>query len=155
MAAPERKKGYMSGIVVGIDGSHNASRALEWAMTEAAIRKAHLTVVTVHSVPACYWTGNPLPSPGDEDKVAEVRKAAEAAVAATAEKLGVSQPESVTVNAVIGFPAQALIDASKDSDLLVVGTRGGGGFGSLILGSVSIQVVHHSACPVVVVPAEH
>ncbi len=144
----------MSGIVVGIDGSHNASRALEWAMTEATIRKAHLTVLTVNSVPASYWTGGPVTLPGDEDRVAEIRKAAESAVAATSAKLGASQPESVTVTAINGFPVQALIDASKNSDLLVVGTRGGGGFGSLVLGSVSSQVVHHSACPVVVVPAE-
>lgn len=145
----------MSGIVVGIDGSHNASRALEWAMAEAAVRKAPLTVLTVHAVPASYWTGAPVMLPGDEDKVTEIRKAAESAVAATASKLGAGQPESVTVSAVNGFPAQALIDASKDSDLLVVGARGGGGFSVLMLGSVSSQVVHHSACPVVVVPAEH
>ena len=143
----------MSGIVVGIDGSHNASRALEWAMAEAAIRKAHLTVLTVNSVPASYWTGAPVTLPGDEDRVAEIRKAAESAVAATAAKLGASQPESVTVTAINGFPVQSLIDASKDSELLVVGTRGGGGFAPLMLGSVSSQVVHHSACPVVVVPA--
>lgn len=143
----------MSGIVVGIDGSHNAGHALEWAMAEAAIRNTQLTVLTVHPVPASAWTGNPWPLPGDEGKVAEIRKAAEAAVAATSAKVGSSQPESVTVNALIGFPAQALIDASKDSELLVVGTRGAGGFASLVLGSVSSQVVHHASCPVVVVPA--
>jgi nucleotide-binding universal stress UspA family protein len=124
-------------------------------MSEAAIRNAHLTVLAVHAVPASYWTGAPVMLPGDDDKVAEIRKAAESAVAATAAKLGASQPESVTVSAVNGFPAQALIDASKDSDLLVVGARGGGGFSVLMLGSVSNQVVHHSDCPVVVVPAEH
>jgi nucleotide-binding universal stress UspA family protein len=145
----------MSGIVVGIDGSRNASRALEWAVTEAAIRKAPLTVLAVHAVPASYWTGAPVMLPGDEDKVAEIRKAAESAVAATASKLGADQPVSITVSAVNGFPAHALIDASKDSDLVVVGARGGGGFSVLMLGSVSNQVVHHSACPVVVVPAEH
>ena len=85
--------------------------------------------------------------PGDEDRVAEIRKAAESAVAATSAKLGASQPESVTVTAINGFPVQALIDASKNSDLLVVGTRGGGGFGSLVLGSVSSQVAHHSSLP--------
>jgi len=56
----------MSGIVVGIDGSHNASRALEWAMAEAALRKEHLTVLTVHPVPASYWTGAPALLAGDE-----------------------------------------------------------------------------------------
>ncbi len=118
----------MSGIVVGVDGSHNAGHALEWAMAEAAIRKAHLTVLTVNSVPAAYWTGHAMTLPGDQGRVAEIRKAAESAVAATAAKLGDSQPESVIVTAVSGFPAEVLIDASKDSDLVVVGTRGGGGF---------------------------
>jgi nucleotide-binding universal stress UspA family protein len=142
----------MPGIVVGIDGSHNASHALEWAMREAALRKTRLTVITVNLVPMSYWTGSPVPYPGDEQRVAEIRKAAEEAVAAEAAKLGDSQPESVTVTALSSFPARALIDASKDCDLLVVGTRGGGGFAPLLLGSVSSQVVQHAQCPVVVVP---
>lgn len=143
----------MSGIVVGIDGSHNASHALEWAMKEAAIRKAPLTVVTVNSVPASYWSGAPVELPGDQEKVAEIRKSAEAAVAETAEELGTDRPESVTVTAISGFPARTLIDVSSGADLLVVGNRGGGGFGSLVLGSVCNQVVHHAHCPVVVVPS--
>jgi len=57
----------------------------------------------------------------------------------------------VTVRAVSGIPAQELINASHDADLLVVGSRGGGGFAGLRMGSVSSQVVHHAACPVVVV----
>lgn len=143
----------MSGIVVGIDGSHNATRALEWAMAEAALRKAHLTVLAVHAVPASYWTGKPTLLPDDEGRVGEVREAAESAVASATAKLGESKPEYVTVTAVDGFPAQELIKASKDADLLVVGSRGGGGFAVLVLGSVTNQVVHHAACPVVVVPA--
>ncbi|HTZ93049.1 MAG TPA: universal stress protein [Streptosporangiaceae bacterium] len=142
----------MPGIVVGIDGSHNASNALDWAMAEAAIRKAQLTVLTVLALPASYWSGRPAPLPGDDERVAEIRKSAEAAVEAAAAKLGSGRPESVTVTALSGYPAQALVDAAKDSDLLVVGARGGGGFGSLVLGSVSNQVVHHASCPVVVVP---
>jgi nucleotide-binding universal stress UspA family protein len=144
----------MSGIVVGIDGSHNASRALEWAMAEAAIRKTQLTVVTVLAEPASHWTGRPVPFPSDAERIAEIRKSAEAAVDATAANPGVGKPESVTVTAMAGFPVETLINASKDSDLLVVGTRGGGGFASLILGSVCNQVVHHASCPVVVVPAD-
>ena len=58
----------------------------------------------------------------------------------------------VTVSAINGFPAEALINASADADLVVVGTRGGGGFPHLHLGGVSSQVVHHAKCPVVVVP---
>jgi len=143
----------MYGVVVGIDGSRNASHALEWAMTEAAIRKAPLTVITVNQVSASYWTGNPITLPSDQERVAEARKAAEAAVAETASRLGSEQPASVTVVAVNGFAVQELVNASENCDLLVVGTRGGGGFAPLRLGSVSSQVVHHAKCPVVVVPA--
>jgi nucleotide-binding universal stress UspA family protein len=144
----------MSGIVVGIDGSHNASHALEWAMREAALRKAELTVLSVNSVPASYWTGQPVALVGNEDRVSEARKLAEAAVAKVEGELGDTKPAAVTVTVVSGFPAKTLIDASANSDLLVVGTRGGGGFGSLALGSISSQVVHHAHCPVVVVPAD-
>jgi nucleotide-binding universal stress UspA family protein len=143
----------MSGMVVGIDGSHNASHALEWAMTEAGLRKTQLTVITVNSVPASYWSGSPVTLPGDGERVAEIRKAAEDTVTELAAKLGDSQPESVTVTALSGFPARTLIEAARNCDLLVVGTRGGGGFAPLMLGSVSSQVVHHADCPVVVVPA--
>ena len=142
----------MAGIVVGVDGSHHASRALKWAMTEAALRGASLTVITVNPVIAGYWTRQPVPLPGDEDRVIEARKLAEAAVAAVAAELGDAQPESVTVTAINGFPAQTLIEASKGADLVVVGSRGGGGFGELVLGSISSQVLHHAACPVVAVP---
>jgi nucleotide-binding universal stress UspA family protein len=143
----------MSGIVVGIDGSHNASHALEWAMTEAGMRHADLTVITVNSVIAGYWSGRPVTMPGDDERVTEARELAEKAVAKIAADLGDRQPASVHVVAKNGFPAQALIDASEDSDLLVVGSRGGGGFGALSVGSITNQVVHHAKCPVVVVPA--
>lgn len=69
-------------------------------------------------------------------------------------RLGESEPPSVTVRAVNGFPAQELIEASRDADLLVVGSRGGGGFARLMMGSVSDQAVRHAYCPVVVVPGQ-
>lgn len=141
----------MSGIVVGIDGSHHATHALAWAMAEAAVRGTDLTVIAVSPSPPSIWTGHAAAMPGDEARVEEVRKAAEQDVSRAASELGDQQPKSVTVTAVSGFPAQTLIDASENSDLLVVGSRGAGGFGSLILGSVSTQVVHHAKCPVVVV----
>jgi nucleotide-binding universal stress UspA family protein len=143
----------MSGVIVGIDGSHNSSHALEWAMAEAALRNADLTVVTVNSVPASYWSRQPVPLAGDADRVEEIRKSAQDAVSKAASALGEQQPKSVTVAAISGFPAQTLIDKSAIADLMVVGSRGGGGFGELFLGSVCSQVVHHAKCPVVVVPA--
>jgi len=141
----------MPGITVGVDGSDNAHHALIWAMKEAAQREVPLTVLTVHETIASYWSGRPVNFAGDDELVKQAREAAEQAVAEVAKKLGQANPH-VTVEAVNGFAARALIDASADADLVVVGTRGGGGFAHLNLGAVSSQVVHHAKCPVVVVP---
>jgi nucleotide-binding universal stress UspA family protein len=142
----------MSGITVGMDGSHHGHRALDWAVREAALRQVPLKVLTVHEVMASYWTGNPVTVPGDVPELEKIRLAAEHAVAEAAERLGGEQP-LVTVTAINGFAARALIEASADSDLIVVGNRGGGGFPRLSLGAVASQVVHHAHCPVVVVPS--
>jgi nucleotide-binding universal stress UspA family protein len=143
----------MPGVVVGIDGSDEACRALNWAMREAAIRETALSVFTVIPAMASPWTGNPLSVPDGEAAVKRARHAAEDAVAKSSTELGESQPASVTIDALIGYPAQVLIDASQSADLIVVGSRGGGGFGRLLLGSTSSQVSQHAACPVVIVPA--
>jgi nucleotide-binding universal stress UspA family protein len=90
--------------------------------------------------------------PGDKERAEEIRHSAQEAVDKAAVALGDQQPQSVAVVALSGFPAKTLIDASENSDLVVVGSRGGGGFGALFMGSVSSQVVHHAKCPVVVVP---
>ena len=142
----------MPGITVGIDGSHDAHRALEWSMREAAARHVPLIVLTVHDVPVSGWTGAPIILPADEPVLEKLRQAAEEAVAKASAQLGESKPASVRIRAVNGFPAQELIEASRDADLLVVGSRGGGGFARLVLGSVSDQVARHAYCPVVVVP---
>lgn len=142
----------MPGITVGIDGSHNSLEALEWAMKEAVLRHSPLTVLTVYEIVASQWTGHPPVQPDTDSRAEELyRRAAEESVAKAAEELG-EQPAPLIVRAVTGFAASELIDASQSSDLLVVGSRGGGGFARLLLGSVSSQVVHHAACPVVVVP---
>jgi nucleotide-binding universal stress UspA family protein len=142
----------MSGITVGVDGSHNGHQALDWAMSEASLRNSQLTVLTVHEVIASYWTGSPAPYPADEQLLENARQAAEEAVTEAAKRLGTEQPQ-VAVNAISGFPAKALIEASATSDLIVIGNRGGGGFPRLSLGGVSNQVVQHAHCPVVVVPS--
>jgi nucleotide-binding universal stress UspA family protein len=141
----------MAGITVGVDGSHGAHRALEWAMKEAAVRNVRLTVLTVHEVAASAWTGNPIILEADAPELQKVSDAAQEAATKAADELGESRPASVTVRAVNGFPAQELIDASRDADLVVVGSRGAGGFARLLMGSVSSQVMHHAHCPVVVV----
>jgi nucleotide-binding universal stress UspA family protein len=142
----------MSGVTVGIDGSDHSIRALEWAAKEAAVRHAPLTVLTVHLVPKSGWTGRPITLPPDQEDVEKERQAAEEMTLKVTSQLGDAQPASVTVRGVIGFPSQELIEASREADLVVVGSRGAGGFARLAAGSVSSQVVRHAHCPVVVVP---
>jgi nucleotide-binding universal stress UspA family protein len=144
----------MPGIVVGVDGSAHAHRALEWAMREAALRHAGLTVLTVNPAMASPWTGRRLTMPGEGEATEQARQAIEKAVAEITAEIGAQPPVPVTVNVFSGFPAQALIDASRDADLIVIGSRGAGGFETLLLGSISSQVVHHASCPVVIVPSD-
>jgi nucleotide-binding universal stress UspA family protein len=142
----------MSGIIVGLDGSDHSRRALEWAIREAGLRGAALTVLAVHEVASNHWTGNPEVYPADQPATEAVRRAAEDAVQKAVSQAGEPGPASVTVRAVSGLARQELVAASSDADLVVVGQRGGGGFARLLMGSVSSQVVHHATCPVVVVP---
>jgi nucleotide-binding universal stress UspA family protein len=144
----------MAGIVVGMDGSLHARHALDWAMREAAMRHVALTVLAVSPAMVSPWTGNTMTMPNDAQTVRQVREAAREAIAKSASEIGEAQPASVAVTAFSGLPAQALIEASRSADLIVIGSRGTGGFDSLRLGSISNQVVHHGACPVVIVPSD-
>jgi nucleotide-binding universal stress UspA family protein len=144
----------MPGIVVGVDDSAHAQKALDWAMREAGIRQVALTVMSVIPAMAGPWTGNPLSVPGAEKDIQHAEQAVEEAVAKSASGITGSQPPSISVKVFTGFPAEALVDASHDADLVVVGSRGAGGFATLLVGSVSNQVAHHAACPIVIVPSE-
>jgi nucleotide-binding universal stress UspA family protein len=143
----------MPGILVGVDGSGHSQRALEWAMKEAAVRHVPLSVLTVHPAIVGYY-GGVVTSPQD----LELTEKAQTAVKEEADKvlaeLGGPHPESVTVRAVHGFPVEELINASKEADLVVLGSRGVGGFTRMLLGSTAGQVVQHSYCPVVILPPE-
>ena len=144
----------MPGIVVGVDGSAHALRALEWAMREAAMRHADLTVLTVNPAMASPSTGRRLTMPGEAQATEQSRQAIEEAVAQANKDIGGQEAVSATVRVTTGFPARSLIDASRDADLLVIGSRGTGGFESLLLGSISSQVTHHAECPIVIVPSD-
>jgi nucleotide-binding universal stress UspA family protein len=141
----------MPGIIVGIDGSDHSRQALRWAVGEAAVRHAPLTVLTVHPALAGYW-GGPVSSPGDPKLTSRALKVAQQETDDVLAGLdAASRPSSVEVRAVNGVPAEALLAAAEGADLLVVGARGVGGFKRLLLGSVSTQVTHHAPCPVVVI----
>jgi nucleotide-binding universal stress UspA family protein len=142
----------MPGIVVGFDGSSHSRQALDWAVRHAGLEHVSLTALAVHEVMMSNWTGNPVVYPEDTPEVEKARQAAQDAVNEAIGQLGDGpRPESVTVRALVGNPAQALIEASADADLVVVGSRGVGGFAGIATGSVTAKVVNHSACPVVVV----
>jgi nucleotide-binding universal stress UspA family protein len=144
----------MPGIIVGIDGSGHSQRALEWAMKEAAIRHTPLTVLTVHEAIVGYF-GGVTSNADDPARTAQAYEAAQIETDKVLAGLDGPHPDSVTVKAVHGFPVEELISAGKDADMIVLGSRGGGGFARLLMGSVSSQVVQHAHCPVLVVPPEN
>lgn len=143
----------MPGVIVGIDGSDHSRKALEWAMNEAAIRHVPLTVIIAHQIAVGYW-GSAVSYPEDHALSEHARKAAQEATDKAVAQLGESRPASISVRSISGSPAEELVSASADADLLVVGSRGSGGFGRLVMGSVSSQVAHHAHCPVVIVPSQ-
>ncbi len=142
----------MPGILVGIDGSVHSQRALEWAAKEAALRHASLTVLTVHQAVRGFWGGT-LHYSGDEALTDKAREAAQAETDKILAGLGDARPESVTVKAIEGIPAEAILNEGADADMIVLGSRGGGGFARLLLGSVSSNVAEHAKVPVMILPA--
>jgi nucleotide-binding universal stress UspA family protein len=141
-------------LVVGIDGSPAAAVALQWAVAEAARRRAKLSVVmTYHR----HQLESPIGPPGVVDHDA-TRKASEAlAEEMVAEALAAApdHPRPVEVTVVPGGAGHYLAAAASTADLLVVGSRGLGSVRGALFGSVSRYCVHHSPCPVVVVPHSH
>jgi nucleotide-binding universal stress UspA family protein len=142
----------MPGILVGIDGSAHSRLALEWAAKEAALRHTSLTVLTVHHGVAGFWGGT-LRYAGDEELIDKARQAAQAETDKVMASLGDARPASVTVTATEGGPIEEILIAGADADMIVLGSRGGGGFSRMLLGSVSANVVEHAQVPVTIVPA--
>jgi nucleotide-binding universal stress UspA family protein len=140
-------------IVVGVDGSHGSRLALRWAIGEAALRGTDIEAVATWQSPTYAYTGVAVMPP-----IVELGDAASEALdqAIAAEVAGATGADAdVVVRPVVveGPAAAVLIERSREADLLVVGSRGYGGFRGLLLGSVSHQCASHAECPVVVVPA--
>lgn len=135
-------------IVVGVDGSPSAQAALRFALGEARLRDTGVRAVAAWHLPAAAYGGafDPALVGTLGPQTREALERALDAVDAT----------SVQVETVVreGAPARVLLDEADDADLLVLGSRGLGGFRGLLLGSVSQQCVHHAPCPVVIVPHE-
>jgi nucleotide-binding universal stress UspA family protein len=140
-------------IIVGVDGSDPSRTAVGWAIAEARLRGAKL--VAIHawsyypSLPAD--TMDPMLMAPDFSEA--LGKDAERFVQSELERLREEAGDvEIEARAVEGPAASVLVDAAKDADLLVLGTRGHGGFSGLLLGSVSQQVSHHAPCTLVLVP---
>ena len=142
----------MDRIVVGVDHSEGSRRALQWAVDEARRRGAQIEAVHAWHFPYVP-TGPFAPAslPGDDLLEADARRVLDASIA-DVDTTGLAAPIEGTL--VCDGAAHALLHAAKDADLLVVGSRGRGGFAGLLLGSVSQEISHHATCPVVIVPVK-
>lgn len=138
----------MAKIVVGVDGSAASNAALRWALEEARLRGARLEAVHAFASPEVSTTSQALHL--IETDFAAYRAAGAEIVDRALSDAGAESVE-IERSVVEGPPAAALLDAAKEADLLVVGSRGHGGFAGLLLGSVSEQCAHHAPCPVVIV----
>ena len=142
------------GIVVGVDGSPASKVAVDWAARDAVMRNVPLTVVSVLD-PSVATTirGIPMPMPPEftqwqQDEGRTILNDALKTVEDSTKQVG---PVDVSSELMIGPPVPTLVDLSKDAALVVVGSRGCGGFTGMLLGSVSTGLVHHGHCPVAVI----
>ena len=146
----------MKPVIVGTDGSQESLRAAEWAAREAALRGALLRIVAIPVLPP-----RMTPNPATPDTVAGlIEHSMNRALAAAAQQAAALEPDlGIETQLLEGVPAEVLVAAGQDASMLVLGSRGAGGFSAMILGSVSRYVATHAAVPVVVareeITAEH
>lgn len=136
-------------VMVGVDGSPSSRRALRWAVDQAAATGKRVVAVQAWQVPTMYGTGA-MVMPGI-DWGEEARISLESIVASA---VGERPQVPIEQRAAEGHPARVLLKHAQNADLLVVGSRGHGEFVGALLGSVSLHVVAHARCPVVVVHDE-
>ena len=139
----------MAGIVVGVDGSEHSVSALRWAANEARLRGSVLHVAVSFSS-GILSTGYEIASPDPADLAAASNTMLGAAIDTVRESGELDGVEIVT-EVMDGHAGEELIRLSQDAELLVVGSRGHGGFAGLLMGSVTTYAVNHALCPVVVV----
>lgn len=163
----------MTRIVVGVDGSEHSSRALRRAMEEARLRGGQVEAVYAFEPPKKSWSdsliGLPygrLPNVGGisadapahhpPTELQEAQDQAEASLAAFVDEAlkGVEGPRPHLVAIADGHPAEALIQHARGAALLVIGTRGLGGFTGMLVGSVAHQCIQHARCPMLILPPE-
>lgn len=138
-------------VVVGVDGSEGARRALRWAVREAAARAGG-----VQAVISWQWDGFDLP-PHAATHPDQERDRAQRILTQEIEGLAAFEREGMTIatEVVEGRPADVLTAAARDADLLVLGSHGHSRVRHTVLGSVSEECIRQATCPVVVLPVEH
>lgn len=136
----------LSTIVVGVDGSPSSEQALRWAAQQAHLTGGELHAVISWALPTAYGWGVPLEYDWQDNARSIFGKTLD-------ETLDEIEAARVHRHVIEGHPARALLDAAY-ADLLVVGSRGHGGFSGMLLGSVSQHVIAHAPCPVVVIPRD-
>jgi nucleotide-binding universal stress UspA family protein len=141
-------------IVVGVDGSSSGDAALRWAVQQAELTGASVDAVIVWEYPAALggYGMAPVPMFDDSDFPAVAEKTVTEAISTVVDP---ASHVRVRAQVVEGSAALALLKAAGGADLLVVGSRGHGGFAGALLGSVSQHCVHHARCPVVVIRGHH
>jgi nucleotide-binding universal stress UspA family protein len=132
-------------IIVGIDGSEASKDTLRFALQEARLR--HTSLHALHA----YWEWEPVPGTSEleVDRAPQEREAW--LVDLVAEVVGEPGDVEITISTVADDAARALLAAARDAELLIVGSRGHGGFSGLLLGSVSQHCAHHAPCPLLIV----
>lgn len=133
-------------IVVGVDGSDSSKNALRWAARLAPSLNATLHAIVAWEYPIVFGLEGGIPGIWKPDETAK-----EILGNALDSVFGKERPAGLKGSISQGHPTFVLLDASKGADMLVVGSRGLGGFAGLLLGSVSSSCAEHATCPVLVV----
>ncbi len=141
----------MQRIVVGVDGSENSRRALQWAFDEARLRGATIDVVHAWEPPSVVAYGG-MSATGFVYDPTPYEEAGHQLLDDTIAAVNTKDAPAVAKILVRGSAAPMILDIAKGADMVVVGSRGRGGFAGLLLGSVSQQVAQHAPCPAVIVP---
>jgi nucleotide-binding universal stress UspA family protein len=144
----------MAEIVVGVDGSDSSVRAARWAIEEASLRSTAVRIVCAFQAPAAWLgmgeaLGATMTTGLSED---DLRSYSNSTINSVLDQIERPEGLEVIADPQMGHASDVLIAASKQAELLVVGSRGHGDIGSVLLGSTGMHCVHHAACPVVVVP---
>lgn len=142
----ETKENMKSRIVIGLDGSDASKDALRWAVRLAPTLNARIEAIVAWESPAMTgWDGGTLTQLQPDESAKEILKESLDSV------FGPIHPADVTGSTKQGHPTAVLLEASKGAEMLIVGSRGLGGFAGLLLGSVGSCCAEHATCPVLVV----